>query len=83
MGAAYTLLAVGAGINLGMIAWAWRTYGAKETLGFLTVFAIVVTCIAYAIEAPLYSSGDIEKPHTHAFDIYSCPFPSLGHGSWV
>ena len=74
VGAAYTLLAMGAGINLGMIAWAWRTYGAKETIGFLAVFAIVVTCIAYAIEEPLYSAGDIEKPHTHAFDIYSCPF---------
>ncbi len=74
VGAAYTLLAMGAGINLGMIAWAWRTYGLKETFGFLAVFAIVVTCIAYAIEEPLYSGGDIEKPHTHAFDIYSCPF---------
>ena len=75
VGAAYTLLAMGAGINLGLIAWSWRTYGLKETVGFLTVFAVVVTCIAYAIEEPLYSGGDIEKPHTHAFDIYSCPFP--------
>lgn len=75
VGAAYTLLAMGAGINLGMIAWAWRTYGAKETFGFLVVFATIVTCIAYVIEGPLYSAGDIEKPHTHAFDIYSCPFP--------
>ena len=74
VGAGYTLLAMGAGINLGMIAWSWRTYGAKETLGFLAVFAIVVTCIAYAVEEPLYSGSDIEKPHTHAFDIYSCPF---------
>lgn len=74
VGAAYTLLAMGAGINLGMIAWSWKTYGLKETLAFVTVFAFVVTCIAYSIEAPLYSGGDIEKPHTHAFDIYSCPF---------
>lgn len=74
VGAAYTLLAMGAGINLGMIAWAWKSYGTKETFGFLAVFAIVVTCIAYAIEKPLYFGGDIEKPHTHAFDIYSCPF---------
>ncbi len=74
VGAAYTLLAMGAGINLGMIAWSWRTYGPKETIGFLAVFAIVVTGIAYAIEGPLYFGADIEKPHTHAFDIYSCPF---------
>ena len=78
VGAAYTLLAMGAGINLGLIAWSWRAYGAKETLGFLAVFAIVVTCIAYAIEEPLYSGGDIEKPHTHAFDIYACPFHAGG-----
>ena len=74
VGAAYTLLAMGAGINLGTIAWAWRTYGAKEAIGFLAVFAVVVTCIAYAIEDPLYSGGDIEEPHTHAFDMYACPF---------
>ena len=74
VGAAYTLLAMGAGINLGTIAWSWRSYGAKETLGFVAVFAIVVTCIAYAIETPLYSGGDVEEPHTHAFDIYSSPF---------
>ena len=74
VGAAYTLLAMGAGINLGLIAWAWRTYGAKETAGFLIVLAIVVTGIAYTIEGPLYSGSDVGTPHTHAFDIYACPF---------
>ena len=77
VGAAYTLLAMGAGINLGTCAWAWKSYGAKETLVFLAVLATVVTLVAYAIEAPLYSSGDVEKPHTHAFDIYSCPFSAV------
>lgn len=74
VGAAYTLLTMGAGLNLGTMAWAWRTYGAKEAIGFLTVFAVVVTCIAYTIEDPLYFGGDIEEPHTHAFDSYACPF---------
>lgn len=76
VGAGYTLLAMGAGINLGMIAWAWRTYGAREAIGFVTVFAVVVTSIAYSIEGPLYSGSDVEEPHTHVFDMYSCPFPA-------
>lgn len=74
VGAAYVLLSLGTGANLGLIAWAWHTYGFKKALVFLVVFIAVVMAIAYAIEDPLYSAGDVEHPHTHAFDVYACPF---------
>ena len=75
IGAAYVLLSLGTGANLGLVAWAWHTYGFKKALAFLITFIAVVLAIAYAINDPLYSAGDVERPHTHAFDVYACPFP--------
>ncbi len=77
VGAAYVLLSLGTGANLGLIAWAWKTYGFKRASAFLLTFTTVVLMIAYAVNDPLYSAGDVEHPHTHAFDVYACPF----HGS--
>ncbi|MEN1678414.1 MAG: permease [Planctomycetota bacterium] len=74
VGAAYVLLALGAGANLGLIAWAWKTYGLMRAAAFLSLFIAVVIGIAYAIEDPLYSAGSVDRPHTHAFDVYACPF---------
>ena len=74
VGAAYVLLALGAGANLGLIAWAWRAYGLRRSAVFLSLFIVVVTGIAYTVEEPLYSAGSVDRPHTHAFDVYACPF---------
>jgi uncharacterized membrane protein YraQ (UPF0718 family) len=74
VGAAYTLLAVGTGINLGLLAWIARTYSLRGMLTLLLVFATSVTVLAYAMERPLYTAGDVDHPHTHAFDIYASPF---------
>ncbi|MEN0111494.1 MAG: hypothetical protein AAF805_12305, partial [Planctomycetota bacterium] len=38
------------------------------------------TLIAYTIEDPLYSAGSVDHPHTHAFDVYACPFPARSSG---
>ncbi len=88
VGAAYVLLSLGTGANLGLIAWAWSTYGFKRAFVFLTAFIAVVMATAYAINDPLYSAGNVEHPHTHAFDVYACPFsPSnssdLPHRTWA
>ncbi|MBL9161614.1 MAG: permease [Planctomycetaceae bacterium] len=80
VGAAFVLLTLGAGVNLGLIAWAARTYGTGRALAFLVIFAATVLVIAYALEQPLYSAGDVERPHTHAFDVYSCPFAASHSG---
>ena len=79
VGAAYVLLSLGTGANLGLIAWAWRTYGATRALAFLFMFIFVVLGIAYGVSDALYSAGDVDRPHTHAFDVYACPFPPTKH----
>ena len=74
VGAAFVLLTLGAGINLGLIAWVMRNYGVSRGLGWLAILLPVVLGLAYAIENPLYPS-EIDPPgHTHAFDIYCRPF---------
>ena len=76
IGAAYTLLALGTGVNLGLLAWMARNHGWFRTFVLLLVFAGSVTMIAYGIQVPLSVEGSVDHPHTHAFDIYSAPFES-------
>jgi uncharacterized protein len=78
VGAAFVLLTLGAGVNLGLIVWVLRNYGLVRGLTWIAILLAVVVSLAYAIENPLYPS-EIEPPgHTHAFDIYCRPFE---HGS--
>jgi hypothetical protein len=73
VGAAFVLLTLGAGINLGLIAWVFRNYGPARGLSWIAILLAVVIALAYAVENPLYPS-EIEPPgHTHAFDIYCRP----------
>jgi hypothetical protein len=72
-GAAFVLLTLGAGINLGLIAWVFRNYGPARGLSWIAILLAVVLGLGYAVENPLYPS-EIEPPgHTHAFDIYCRP----------
>ena len=74
VGAVFVLLTLGAGLNLGLIAWSFRAYGWRRGLAWMAILVTVVLCLAYAVENPLYP-GEIEPPgHTHAFDIYCRPF---------
>ncbi len=86
VGAAYVLLSLGTGANLGLIAWAWHNYGFMRASVFLVAFIAVVIAIAYTINDPLYSAGNVEHPHTHAFDVYACPFvvssPGMAQEVW-
>ena len=76
VGAAFVLLTLGAGINLGLIAWVFRNYGVRRGFIWMGILLSVVVAIAYAIENPLFPD-EIEPPgHTHAFDIYCRPFSS-------
>ena len=77
VGAAYVLLSLGTGANLGLIAWSWKTYGFRKACIFLLTFVVAVLGVAYGVSEPLYSAGNVERPHTHAFDVYACPFPPV------
>ena len=75
VGASFVLLTLGAGINLGLVAWIIRNQGLKRSLSWIALLFVVVLGLAYAMENPLYPRGIDPPGHTHAFDMYCQPFP--------
>ncbi len=74
IGAAFALLTIGAGVNAGLIAWVWRSFGLRATLAWFLTLEAVVVGLGYAAEKPLYPKAQIEENHTHVFDEYTSPF---------
>ncbi len=73
-GAAFCLLLLGTGVNLGTLWWLTQNYGWRSTsIWFASLFVVVVTS-AYVINKPLIPPGVEPAGHTHAFDVYSNPF---------
>lgn len=75
IGAAFTLLVMGTGVNLGLVIWSIRDLGARRTLSWVALLIFVVLCISYGINGPLHPKGVQAADHTHAFDGYCNPFP--------
>lgn len=76
VGAALTLLVLGAGMNLGLLVWAWVHFGWRPTFAFMGTLLIVSITAAYLIDRPLTPTGVDAAGHTHAFDVYCNPFPA-------
>ncbi len=74
IGAAFSLLILGAGANIGIVAWFVATFGWRRTFLFLTLLATTTIGLAYAVDKPLYPKGVEPAGHTHAFDVYTHPF---------
>jgi len=74
VGAAFALLALGAGANIGLAAWMIRTYGVKRSAAWFALLILVVVGLAYGVDRPLYPDGVEPAGHTHAFDNYCAPF---------
>ena len=74
IGAAFSLLILGAGTNFGLLAWLGRTYGIKRFAIFIVLLVTTTVALAYVIDKPLYPKGVEPKGHTHAFDVYTNPF---------
>ncbi|MAI35656.1 MAG: permease [Rhodopirellula sp.] len=72
-GAAFILLVLGAGINLGTIGWMSRQFGYRSVMIWVTCLLVIVTSIAYGVNRPLVPPGVTPSSHTHAFDIYTNP----------
>jgi len=79
IGAAYVLLVLGAGMNVGLLAWMCVSFGVRRTLTWLAVVIVVAVGIGYAVEYPLHFAGRTAD-HTHAFDDFCSPF-IYGFGS--
>jgi hypothetical protein len=74
VGAAFGLLVVGAGLNLGTLAWLVGQYGLRKVLVWLALFIGCVAVLAYAVDRPLLPVGIDSVGHTHAFDSFCFPF---------
>jgi len=78
IGAAFTLLVLGTGVNLGLILWTFRTYGSRPAMIWNSGLILIVLGLGYCVDRPLRPKGVEPADHTHAFDIYCNPhsFPS-------
>ncbi len=81
IGAAYVLLVLGAGLNLGLLAWMCHNYGPKRMILWLIPIAILATAGGYAVEYPLHFAHHTED-HTHAFDDFTNSF-NYGLGTYA
>jgi uncharacterized protein len=73
-GAALMLLTLGAGLNIGLVAWTFANFGWRKSLAWFTLLVAVGLGMAYAIDRPLLPRDVDPADHTHAFDIYCSPF---------
>ena len=74
VGAAFALLALGAGANVGLIVWMIGTYGLRRSTVWFGLLIVIVVALAYGVDKPLYPVGVEPSGHTHAFDVYCTPF---------
>jgi uncharacterized protein len=74
VGAAFTLLTLGAGTNLGLVLWMHRSYGLRKMAVWLGLLLAIIVGLSYGVERPLYPTAVEAADHTHAFDIYCRPY---------
>lgn len=72
-GAAYLLLALGAGVNLGLLGLVLRTLGPRRAAGRLALAGALALALGYTLHAGLRVAG-AEAGHTHVFDRMTNPF---------
>ncbi len=73
VGAAFALLTLGAGANVGLVVWMVRVYGAPRSAVWFAMLVAIVIGLAYGVDGPLYPQGVEPAGHTHAFDGYCAP----------
>ncbi len=78
IGAAFSLLILGAGVNLGVVIWFAIAFGWRKIFAFTGLLIAITLVLAYSLDKPLYPKGVETAGHTHAFDIYTHPYPKSG-----
>jgi uncharacterized membrane protein YraQ (UPF0718 family) len=74
IGAAFTLLVLGTGVNLGVLVWIAMHYQWRRACIWFLGLIVVVLAISYGVDGPLLPQGVEPADHTHAFDSYCNPF---------
>lgn len=83
IGAAFVLLILDTGLNLGVAAWLFREYGFKRGATWMTLLLSIVLGLAYSVDQPLFPKDIEPANHTHAFDIYCQPFSGPQTSSYL
>ena len=76
IGAAFSLLILGAGVNIGLLAWFGHALGYRRVFLFFVMLSATTIGLAYVVDKPLYPKGVEPAGHSHAFDVYTHPFHS-------
>jgi uncharacterized membrane protein YraQ (UPF0718 family) len=71
MGAAFALILLGAGSNVGVANWLRRDYGTKPMLWFVAVLFISTLVIGYSADRTIVQANASIADHTHAFDGFT------------
>ena len=82
VGAAFVLLVLGAGMNMGIVFWLYQEYGLKRGTTWMILLLGIVLALAYSVDKPLFPRDIEPANHTHAFDIYCQPFLDVTGASW-
>jgi uncharacterized membrane protein YraQ (UPF0718 family) len=80
VGAAFVLLVLGIGINLGVVLWSVSIFRWRPALCWFGIVLVLTVGTAYAIEQPLRTAIQ-PLDHTHAFDDFTNPFPDPWNAS--
>ena len=83
VGAAFVLLVLGAGMNMGIVIWLYREYGMRRGTTWMVLLLGIVLALAYSVDKPLFPRDIEPANHTHAFDIYCQPFTNAAGASWL
>ena len=75
VGAAFVLLVLGLGLNVGVVAWLATLYGCRRTEVWLGTTVGAAVLIGYALQLALPKPARAEE-HSHAFDEFSNLLPS-------
>ena len=71
LGAAFALIVLGAGANVGVAAWVWRDYGLKPLLLFVALLIGSTMAIGLTADRALIHGRADAEDHTHAFDSFT------------
>ncbi len=66
IGAAFVLLVLGAGMNIGLVAWIYKEYGFRRATTWMVLLLAVVLGLAYGVDQPLFPKDIEPADHTHA-----------------
>jgi len=71
LGAAFALILLGAGANVGVANWLRRDYGARPLMLFVSLLIGSTLVIGFTADRTIIHGNAVKEDHTHAFDSFT------------